>query len=91
MKKEQIIKAWESVIETIIQPTVNNPEEIHIEVRNDNGPQFIAKDLRSFFEENGLNQVFAHPYTPQENAHIESFHAILSKSIDSLAFSTEEK
>jgi len=91
MKKEQIIKAWESVIETIIQPTVNNPEEIHIEVRNDNGPQFIAKDLRSFFEENGLNQVFAHPYTPQENAHIESFHAILSNSIDSLAFSSIEE
>lgn len=91
MKKEQIIRAWENVIERIIQPSVSNPQEIHIEIRSDNGPQFIAKDLRSFFEKNGLIHVFAHPYTPQENAHIESFHAILSNSIDSLDFSTIEE
>ena len=88
MKKEQIVKAWRNVIETIIQPLVNDPQEIHIEIRSDNGPQFIAKDLRSFFEENGLNHVFTHPYTPQENAHIESFHAILCDSIDALNFSS---
>ena len=28
--------------------------------------------------ENKLNQVFTHPYKPPENAHIESFHSILS-------------
>jgi hypothetical protein len=33
------------------------------------------KDLE-FFVENHLNQVFTHPYTTQENGHIESFHAI---------------
>ncbi|MBK8413903.1 MAG: transposase [Bacteroidetes bacterium] len=26
--------------------------------------------------------MFTHPYTPQENGHIESFHSILSASID---------
>ncbi|MBK8874218.1 MAG: transposase family protein [Bacteroidetes bacterium] len=56
--------------------------EIRIEVRNDGGPQFAAKTVQEYFELNGLNQVFTHPYTPQENGHIESFHSILSASID---------
>jgi transposase InsO family protein len=38
-----------------------------------------AKLIQEFFKENYLNQVFTHPYTPQENGHIESFHAILAK------------
>jgi hypothetical protein len=50
-----------------------------IEVRNDNDSRFSAKLIQEFFKENYLNQVFTHPYTPQENGHIESFHAILAK------------
>lgn len=86
MKHQQVISAWESVIEHIIQPFVKKEREIHIEVRNDNGPQFSANKLRTFFEENGLNHVFTHPYTPQENGHIESFHSILSKTLDNYTF-----
>lgn len=86
IKHQQIIKAWESIIGYIIQSYSHNREEIHIEVRNDNGSQFSAKSLRSFFKENGLHHVFTHPYTPQENGHVESFHAILSKSLDQYCF-----
>lgn len=86
IKHQQIIKAWESIIGYIIQSYSHNREEIHIEVRNDNGSQFSAKNLRSFFKENGLHHVFTHPYTPQENGHVESFHAILSKSLDQYCF-----
>lgn len=81
MKSGQIKKAWEFVIENYLQPANMMSKKIDIEVRNDNGPQFIAKTVRDFFKENYLNQVFTHPYTPQENGHIESFHAILSNSL----------
>ena len=33
-----------------------------------------------------MYQVFTHPYTPQENGHIESFHAILSKTLNRYHF-----
>tara|TARA_B110000211_G_C14026705_1_gene530196 strand:+ start:510 stop:1478 length:969 start_codon:yes stop_codon:yes gene_type:complete len=81
MKSVQVKKAWEYVIENYLQPADLLNSKINIEVRNDNGPQFIAKTVRDFFETNHLNQVFTHPYTPQENGHIESFHAILSNSL----------
>jgi len=54
---------------------------LDIEIRNDNDKRFVAKTVQQFFKDNYLNQVFTHPYTPQENGHIESFHAILSRSL----------
>jgi len=81
MKSNQVIAAWEQVIKKYLQPADMLNKQIDIEVRNDNGPQFVAKIVRSFFTENKMNQVFTHPYTPQENGHVESFHAILSNSL----------
>jgi putative transposase len=52
-----------------------------IELKADNGKQFEAQQIQSFFKENNIHQVFTHPYTPEENGHCESFHSILSKSI----------
>jgi len=81
MKSDQVKTAWRYVIENYLQPADMLSKQIDIEVRNDNGPQFVAKTVRAFFKENQMNQVFTHPYTPQENGHIESFHAILSNSL----------
>jgi len=64
---------------------------IHIEIRNDNDKRFSAKMVQDFFRENYLNQVFTHPYTPQENGHIESFHKTLSEALDSYHFETLEQ
>ena len=50
--------------------------------------RFEAAIVRDFFKENHINQVFTHPYTPQENGHIESFHAILGRSIDGQYYRT---
>ena len=86
MKQRQVQKAWEEVIESYLQPRDLLKKELHIEVRNDNGPQFAAKSVRKFMKENHLNQVFTHPYTPQENGHIESFHHILSVSLKKQVF-----
>ncbi len=82
MKAVQVKQAWDEVIEEYLQANDLLKKEIHIEIRNDNGPQFGAKIIREYFLENHLNQVFTHPYTPQENGHVESFHSILAKSIN---------
>lgn len=86
MKSQQVKQAWEEVIVNYLQEADLLKKRIHIEIRNDNGPQFAAKIIQDFFKENYLNQVFTHPYTPQENGHIESFHSILSRSIEKEAF-----
>lgn len=86
MKAAQVKRAWQAVVVEHLQPADMLKKQIHIEVRNDNGPQFGAKTIRRFFEQNHLHQVFIHPYTPQENAHVESFNAILGKMLDKQVF-----
>ena len=81
MRWAQVKAAWEQVIVTHLQPADLLRKALHIELRNDNGPQFAATRIREFLKENHISQVFTHPYTPQENGHIESFHAILKKCI----------
>ena len=75
-------QVWESIIEQHLQEHDMLSSGVNIEIRNDNDPRFSAKSVQLFFAENYLNQVFTHPYTPQENGHIESFHAILGRSLN---------
>ena len=88
IKKEDVKRAWESIIINHLQPNNCLEKGIRIEVRNDNDSRFCAKIIQEFFKENHLNQVFTHPYTPQENGHIESFHAILAKKLKPYHFWT---
>ena len=81
IKKEEVKQAWEHIIDNHLQPNDCLTKVVEIEVRNDNDKRFSAELVREFFKENHLNQVFTHPYTPQENGHIESFHSILSKHL----------
>ena len=50
-----------------------------ITLRNDNGSQFIANNLRNYLKEKNIYQEFTHVSTPQENAHIEAFHSIIQR------------
>lgn len=86
MKKNQVKTAWEHVVITYLQPADLLAKGVHIEARNDNGPQFGAGLIREFFRENNISQVFTHPYTPQENGHVESFHGILDQAIGNQVF-----
>lgn len=78
MTRHQVKAAWDQVIEEHLQPADLLRKGLHVEVRSDNGPQFAAKLLGEYFKENHIDRAFTHPYTPQENGHIESFHALLS-------------
>jgi transposase InsO family protein len=84
--QHEVKAAWEYVIVHILQPLDILKKGLTVEIRNDNGPQFIAKLIQDYFAANHLNQVFTHAYTPQENGHIESFHAILSEHLDRFSF-----
>jgi putative transposase len=77
---------WNEILIEHLQPNETLKKGIEIQIRNDNDKRFSAKLVQDFFKENYLNQVFTHPYTPQENGHIESFHAILGRSLDRYHF-----
>ena len=88
MKWTTVAKAWEDVITNHLQPADLLAKDIHVEVRSDNGPQFLATRLREFMADNHLSQVYTHPYTPQENGHVESFHSIISRALQYDRFMT---
>jgi transposase InsO family protein len=81
IRQAQVKSIWEYIIENYLQPYDCLGKNIQIEIRNDNDSRFLARKVQQFFKENHLMQVFTHPYTPQENGHIESFHAILSAKL----------
>jgi transposase InsO family protein len=88
IKQEQVKELWEQIIVHHLQPADMLAKGIAVELRNDNDSRFAAKMIQNYLETNYINQVFTHPYTPQENGHIESFHAILGRSLDPEIFMT---
>ncbi|OQY15566.1 MAG: hypothetical protein B6I32_06705, partial [Desulfobacterium sp. 4572_20] len=59
MRTRQVKQAWEEIITDYLQSADLLRKGVHIEVRNDNGPQFGSKIIRAFFEENHLTR-FSH-------------------------------
>ena len=53
----------------------------NVVIRNDNGSQFIANNVREYLGIIGVQQEFTHIATPEENAHIEAYHGILKKEV----------
>ena len=81
MTSKQVESVWQYIIATYFQPLGIHLEDVRIEVRSDNGKQSNCHLMEDFFHKNGLSHVFTHPYTPEENGHIESFHDILSTAL----------
>lgn len=82
IKQAQVKMAWESIIKNHLQPYDCLNKSMNVEVRNDNDKRFSAEMVQSFFKDNRIDQVFAHPYTPQENGYVESFHSILAQHLN---------
>lgn len=74
IKEKQVIQLFDQIFEDYPLPN-------HFHVRNDNGSQFIAKAVQTYFDKRGVTQEFCKPATPQQNAHIESYHSILEKVV----------
>ena len=88
IKQEQVKQLWATIIEKYLQPNDMLKKKIRVELRNDNDSRFAAKSVQEYFQNNHIDQVFTHPYTPQENGHIESFHSILSRSLSNRRYNT---
>ena len=52
-----------------------------VTIRNDNGSQFIANDVKQFLRTAEANQEFTHVATPEENSYIEAFHSIVQREV----------
>lgn len=87
MTSLQVKQSWEYIIATYYQPLGTN-NNINVEVRSDNGKQFSSKEILDFFKDNTMQKVFTHPYTPEENAHVESFNKTLGNALDQERFET---
>ena len=74
VRKKDVIDLFDQIFEAYPLPR-------HIHVRNDNGSQFIAEKVQSYFKGRNVKQEFCKPATPEQNAHIESYHSILEKVI----------
>lgn len=62
--------------------TINDRNEIKgVKIRNDNGPQFIANQVKNYLRLAEVEQQFSHPATPQDNCYIEAFHSILDRAV----------
>jgi len=74
IKHQQVIDLFDQIFE--VYPL---PKSFY--VRNDNGSQFIAEKVQLYFQEKGVTQEFCKPATPEQNAHIESYHSIPERVI----------
>jgi putative transposase len=54
---------------------------LHLVIRTDNGSQFIAIDVATWMGQMGISHEFIHPATPEENAHVESFHSVMQRAM----------
>jgi len=86
MKGSQVKALWEYIIANYLQKHKSGLNSLDIEVRSDNGSQFSSNEVVMFFEQNELTRVFTHPYTPEENGHVESFHKTIGKSLSKDSF-----
>lgn len=74
IKQDQVISLFDQIFEVYPLPK-------HFYVRNDNGSQFEAQKVQQYFQKMGVSQEFCKPATPEQNAHIESYHSILERVI----------
>jgi putative transposase len=75
IKKEDVIKLFKTIF-------AKYPLPKSITVRSDNGSQFIADDVQSYFkDQTGITQEFTKPATPQQDAHVESYHSIMESAV----------
>ena len=74
IKKEDVKRFFEHITKAY-----TSPQKVY--VRCDNGSQFESALLREYFVSAGIEQEFTKPATPEQNAHIESYHSLLERVI----------
>jgi len=69
----------EQDVETIIQRAWEKHPSETPRIISDNGPQFIAKDFKTFIRLSGMTHVRTSPYYPQSNGKLERWHGSIKR------------
>jgi len=69
----------EADVETILQRAHERFPEARPRIISDNGPQFVARDLKTFIRLCGMTHVRTSPFYPQSNGKIESWHKTIKR------------
>lgn len=67
----------EREVELVLQKAKERYPEARPRLISDNGPQFVARDFKSFVRISGMDHVRTSPYYPQSNGKIERWHGSL--------------
>lgn len=70
----------EADVELVLQRARERIPGVYPRVISDNGPQFIARDFKSFIRITGMSHVRTSPYYPQSNGKIERWHKTLKSN-----------
>lgn len=81
MKAKDAVRLVGKLIKQWLFPMNLDPHKLSVRIRTDNGSQFIAKDFKKSLQEAKISNEYIRPATPQQNAHIESFHNTLSRLV----------
>lgn len=81
MKASRVVGLVNQFLENWLIPWNVDPNQAKVAIRTDNGPQFIAAALRDHLNSVGIENEYIEPATPQQNGHIESFHATVTKLV----------
>jgi putative transposase len=74
IKSQDVIALFDTIFEQYDMPQ-------KFIVRNDNGSQFEADIVQHYLRKKSVTQEFTKPATPQQNAHIESYHSIVESAV----------
>lgn len=74
IKHSDVIALFDQIFEVYPLPK-------HFYVRNDNGSEFVATKVQQYFAAKKITQEFCKPATPEQNAHIESYHSIVERVV----------
>lgn len=67
-------------VETILQRAREKVPDASPRIITDNGPQFVARDFKTFIRLAGMTHVRTSPYYPQSNGKIERLHGTLKST-----------
>jgi putative transposase len=81
MKAADVLALLNSLYSQWLIPCNIDPAKMTVKIRTDNGSQFVARLFREHLSSAHIQNEYIRPGTPQQNAHIESFHSTVKNLV----------
>lgn len=81
MKASRVVELVNLLLKDWLIPWNIDPKQTKVCIRTDNGSQFIAALFRQHLLQANISNEYIQPATPEQNGHIESFHATLTSLV----------